>query len=144
MQTKNNYTKEIFNGDIGEVAEILDGAISVRFGDEQIVEYEPLETQDLTLAYCITIHKSQGSEFPAVVIPLTTQHFTMLKRKLIYTALTRARSFCVFVGTYKALSIAVHNFSEHKRRSHLSDFLAQDAEDKILSAQDSCEITFDA
>ncbi|MCL1947321.1 MAG: ATP-dependent RecD-like DNA helicase [Chitinivibrionia bacterium] len=144
MQTKNNYTKEIFNGDIGEVAEISEGVISVRFGDEQIVEYEALETQDLTLAYCITIHKSQGSEFPAVIIPLTTQHFTMLKRKLIYTALTRARSFCVFVGTYKALSIAVHNFSEHKRRSHLSDFLAQDAEDKILSVQDSCEITFDA
>ena len=145
MQTRNNYAKEVFNGDIGEVAEISEGVISVRFGDGQIVEYEALETQDLTLAYCITIHKSQGSEFPAVVIPLTTQHYPMLKRKLIYTALTRARSFCVFVGTYKALYIAVHNSSEHKRRSHLSDFISQDIDDgKVSIESDNFEIIFDS
>ena len=125
MQTKNNYQKSVFNGDIGEIMQIEDGVLQVRFngGGGQVVEYEPMEVQDLTLAYCITIHKSQGSEFPAIVIPLTTQHFTMLKRKLIYTALTRAKKFCVFVGTYKALAIAVKNYSEHVRFSHLSDFI---------------------
>jgi exodeoxyribonuclease V alpha subunit len=134
MQTKNNYEKEVFNGDIGEIIDVFDGVIKVRFGSEQseqIVEYEALETQDLTLAYCITIHKSQGSEFPAIVIPLTTQHYTMLKRKLIYTALTRAKNLCVFVGTYKALSIAVNNFSHHQRRSNLSDFIKENLVGKI-------------
>jgi len=126
MQTKNNYQKSVFNGDIGEILQIEDGVLQVRFaGSGQVVEYEPMEVQDLTLAYCITIHKSQGSEFPAIVIPLTTQHFTMLKRKLIYTALTRAKKFCVFVGTYKALAIAVKNITEHIRFSHLGDFIKE-------------------
>ena len=125
MQTKNNYQKSVFNGDIGEILQIEDGVLQVRFAGGQVVEYEPMEVQDLTLAYCITIHKSQGSEFPAIVIPLTTQHFTMLKRKLIYTALTRAKKFCVFVGTYKALAIAVKNITEHIRFSHLGDFIKE-------------------
>ncbi|MCL2844337.1 MAG: ATP-dependent RecD-like DNA helicase [Chitinivibrionia bacterium] len=144
MQTKNNYDKEVFNGDIGEVIQVSDG-LAVDFGDGQVVEYEPLETQELTLAYCITIHKSQGSEFSAIVIPLTTLHYTMLKRKLIYTALTRAKKFCVFVGTYKALSIAVQNFSQNKRRSHLSDFIVENIDKKVKIEETSAyEISFDA
>lgn len=137
MQTKNNYQKQVFNGDIGEILHIEDSVLQVRFGSGQVVEYEPMEVQDLTLAYCITIHKSQGSEFPAIVIPLTTQHFTMLKRKLIYTALTRARKFCVFVGTYKALAIAVKNFSEHVRFSHLSDFIKEKPNNQVKIKQES-------
>jgi len=125
MQTKNNYTKSVFNGDIGEIAEIDDAALKVRFsGNEQFVEYDNMiDIQDLTHGYCITIHKSQGSEFPAIVVPLTTQHYTMLRRKIVYTALTRAKKLCVFVGTYKALAIAVNNFVENARLSHLCDFI---------------------
>lgn len=144
MQTKNNYTKEVFNGDIGNVIQVSDGSVTVDFGDGQIVEYEAIEAQELTLAYCITIHKSQGSEFSAIVIPLTTQHYTMLKRKLIYTALTRAKKFCVFVGTYKALSIAVNNFTQHKRRSHLSDFIVKNIDKKSNIEHSAYEISFDA
>lgn len=143
MQTKNNYQKQVFNGDIGEILNIEEGILQVRFISGQVVEYEPMEVQDLTLAYCITIHKSQGSEFPAIVIPLTTQHFTMLKRKLIYTALTRARKFCVFVGTYKALAIAVKNISEHTRFSHLSDFIKEKPKTQVKINANQNDLVFD-
>ena len=143
MQTKNNYSKSVFNGDIGEITEINDDTLKVRFASNQIVEYDVLETQDLTHGYCITIHKSQGSEFPAVVIPLVTQHYTMLKRKIIYTALTRAKKICVFVGTYKALAIAVNNFVENTRFSHLADFILQNPQQKYKTGNSVKEFLFD-
>jgi exodeoxyribonuclease V alpha subunit len=121
----------VFNGDIGEILEINDDVITVRFGNDQTVEYEDItDIQDLTHAYCITIHKSQGSEFPAVVIPLVSQHYTMLRRKIVYTALTRAKNICVFVGSYKALAIAVNNFVENVRFSYLADFIIKNPPQK--------------
>ncbi|MDR0304530.1 MAG: ATP-dependent RecD-like DNA helicase [Chitinispirillales bacterium] len=123
MQTKNNYSKSVFNGDMGEIIGIDDDILKVRFLNNQIVEYDVFETQDLTHGYCITIHKSQGCEFPAIIVPLVTQHYTMLRRKNIYTALTRAKKICIFVGTYKALAIAVNNYIENIRFGHLADFI---------------------
>lgn len=110
IQTSNNYDKEVFNGDIGEVAEIdpFERELRARF-DRRTVIYEFGELDEIALAYAITIHKSQGSEFPAVVIPLATQHYMMLQRNLLYTALTRARSLVVLVGQRKALEIAIRN-----------------------------------
>ena len=101
--------------------------ISVDF-DGNIVHYDLAELDELIPAYCMSIHKSQGSEFKAVVIPLVTQHFILLQRNLLYTALTRARHLCVFVGTRKALSIAVDNNKAILRYSSLAERLRLPAE----------------
>lgn len=107
MQVKNNYEKNIFNGDIGFVSNINDETgLSIDFQGNE-VNYELSELDELQPAYCISIHKSQGCEFRAVIIPLVTQQFIMLQRNLVYTALTRARELCVFVGNRRALQIAV-------------------------------------
>ncbi|MBD3243812.1 MAG: ATP-dependent RecD-like DNA helicase [Chitinivibrionales bacterium] len=107
MQIRNNYDRGVFNGDIGSIVDIGgDDELSVDFGGERAV-YSLRELDEITHAYCISIHKSQGCEFKAVVIPMSTQHFVMLKRNLVYTALTRARELCVFVGSRRALGIAV-------------------------------------
>jgi exodeoxyribonuclease V alpha subunit len=124
MQVQNNYDRGVFNGDIGYVIEVADDTgMSVAF-DERAVHYEPRELDELVHAYCISIHKSQGCEFPVVIIPLVTQHFIMLQRNLIYTALTRARKLCVMVGTSRALGIAVRNDESHQRYSRLSERMA--------------------
>ena len=110
MQIRNNYDKDVFNGDIGRIGPIdqTEQELTVRFG-ERSVTYEFGELDELALAYAITVHKSQGSEFKAVIVPVTTQHFVMLQRNLIYTAITRARDLVVMVGTKKAMGIAVKN-----------------------------------
>lgn len=110
MQVRNNYDKEVFNGDIGYLFSIDHGAhtLSVDF-DGRPVSYDWNEADQLVLAYVISVHKSQGSEFPAVVIPLVTQHYLMLQRNLVYTAVTRARQLCVVVGDRRAIGMAVNN-----------------------------------
>jgi len=120
MQIRNNYDKEIFNGDIGRISAIDAQAktLGVRF-DERTVSYEFAELGDLVLAYAVSIHKAQGSEFPAVVIPVTTQHYVLLQRNLIYTGITRARRLVVLVGTKQAMAMAIKNNSPQRRYTQL-------------------------
>ncbi len=108
LQTQNNYTKEVFNGDIGRIVSIAeqDRDVTVDFEGRQVV-YDFGELDELSLAFCLTIHKAQGAEYPAVVIPLHTQHFQMLHRNLLYTGVTRGKKLVVLVGSSKALRIAV-------------------------------------
>ena len=110
MQVRNNYDKDVFNGDIGRIAVIdtTDHSLAVRY-PERTVDYEFTELDEIVLAYATSVHKSQGSEYPVVVLPLTTQHYMMLQRNLLYTAITRARDLVVIVGTRKALAIAIRN-----------------------------------
>jgi exodeoxyribonuclease V alpha subunit len=120
MQLQNNYEKDVFNGDIGWVVKIdLDEQVlDVKFEGKQ-VSFDWSEADQLTLAYAISVHKSQGSEFPAVVIPVVTAHYLMLQRNLLYTAITRARQICVLVGSKRAIAIAVRNNQVAKRYSAL-------------------------
>lgn len=125
MQLKNDYQKLVFNGDIGRVSEIdvEDRSLSVIYQDvdgERLVDYETEELDQLVLAYAISVHKSQGNEYPVVIIPVTTQHFLMLQRNLLYTAVTRAKKMVVIIGTKKAIAIAVKNNRIEERRSLLS------------------------
>lgn len=125
MQITNNYDKGVFNGDMGRICAInyADKTFSVKF-DSESVRYEFLEADQLTLSYAVTIHKSQGSEFPAVVIPLLTQHFVMLQRNLLYTGMTRAKRLMVLVGSEKAVGMAVRNSIREPRYSLLNERLA--------------------
>lgn len=124
MQIKNNYDKNVFNGDIGYVkaVDIGNRALSVIFGDTEHL-YKSGELDQLTLSYAISIHKSQGSEFEAVTIPIFTQHFVMLSRPLIYTAVTRAKKLCIVVGQTRAFAIAIKNAKTSNRRTFLADLL---------------------
>jgi exodeoxyribonuclease V alpha subunit len=120
MQVRNNYDTSVFNGDIGFITSISDeSVITVDFGGMR-VEYEFSELDELTHAYCISIHKSQGCEFRAVVIPVMTQHYIMLQKNLLYTAVTRARELCIIVGMPRALKAAVSNDSGLNRNSGLA------------------------
>ena len=125
MQIKNNYDKIVFNGDIGFVSSINleDRTLTVRF-DGRDIEYDHTELDELTLAYATTIHKSQGSEYPIVVIPVMMTHFVMLQRNLIYTGVTRAKKICILVGTKKALMYAVKHLTVDKRNSLLKERLS--------------------
>lgn len=127
MQIKNNYDKFVFNGDIGFVEEIdtQDRILAVRY-PEQRVEYEYSDLDELVLAYAISIHKSQGSEYAAVVVPIFTQHFTLLQRNLIYTAITRAKKLCIFVGQAKAIGMGIKNNKSLVRTTFLQQFLTSD------------------
>ena len=120
MQTQNNYDKDVFNGDMGYLFAInpTDHTLTVEF-EGRAVTYDWNEADQLTLAYAISVHKSQGSEFPAVVIPLVTQHYMMLQRNLLYTAVTRARQLCVLVGDRRAIGIAVGNDRVSRRHTAL-------------------------
>ena len=124
MQIRNNYDKEVFNGDIGTVesVDVEDRSLSVLF-DGRTVDYEDSELDELTLAYATTIHKSQGSEYPVVVIPLLMTHYVMLQRNLIYTGITRAKKICIIVGTTKALAYSIHNMVVLKRNTRLKERL---------------------
>ncbi|MFH1140402.1 MAG: ATP-dependent RecD-like DNA helicase, partial [Chloroflexota bacterium] len=126
MQTENNYDKEVFNGDIGAVAgfDLEKGEVTMTFDDRQVA-YDQSELDELTLAYAISVHKSQGSEYPAVVLPLLTQHYMMLQRNLLYTAMTRAKKLLVIVGSRKALAIAVKNDKVERRFTGLVQRLAR-------------------
>lgn len=124
MQIRNNYDKAVFNGDTGIIDDIntSDKVMLVRYFD-RIVEYEQSELDELVLAYAISIHKSQGSEYPAVIIPIFMQHFTLLQRNLIYTAITRAKKLCILIGQPKAIGMAIKNNKGVERTTFLTDFL---------------------
>ncbi len=124
MQTENDYDKDIYNGDLGIVSRIdlEEGEITVDFEGREVV-YGVGELDELVLAYATTIHKSQGSEYPAVVIPLTTQHYTMLQRNLIYTGVTRGKRLVVLFGQRQTLAIAVKGKRARRRWSKLKEWL---------------------
>jgi len=121
MQTENDYDKDVYNGDIGEVTRIdfEDRCLFVRYGDRKVA-YDFEELDELVPAYAITIHKSQGSEYPCVVVPIHTQHFVMLQRNLIYTAITRGRRLVVLVGSAKAIAMAVQRKDARRRITALA------------------------
>lgn len=120
IQTENNYDKEVFNGDIGQIIHLDPGEreVTVRFDRREVI-YDFGELDEVSLAYAITIHKSQGSEFPAVVIPLATQHYLLLQRNLVYTGVTRGKMLVVLIGQRKALAMAVKNNKTEQRFSGL-------------------------
>ncbi|MCG2831625.1 MAG: AAA family ATPase, partial [Desulfobacteraceae bacterium] len=120
MQIRNNYDKEVFNGDIGKIARIVadEQALVISF-DGREVGYEFADLDEIVLAYAVSVHKSQGSEYPAVIIPILIQHYMLLQRNLIYTAVTRGRSLVVMVGTKKALAIGINNNKTQKRYTYL-------------------------
>ena len=124
MQIRNNYDKNVFNGDIGYITavDITERTLSITF-DNRVVEYDVTELDEIVLAYAVTIHKSQGSEFPVVVMPVTMKHFVMLQRNLVYTGITRAKKICVLVGTTKALAYAIRNNTVSKRNTKLKERL---------------------
>jgi exodeoxyribonuclease V alpha subunit len=121
MQTRNNYDQDVFNGDIGRI-----GGIDYEFDtlevtiDGRFVDYDAGTIDDLIHAYCISTHRSQGSEYPAVVMVLLTQHYMMLQRNLLYTALTRAKRLVVLVGSRRALQMAVSNNKVSQRFTGLA------------------------
>lgn len=127
IQTANNYELNVFNGDIGRIIAIdkKQNKIQIKFGEDQIVNFERNDMVDLELGYIITIHKSQGSEFDYVILPLVKQYSRMLYKNLIYTGLTRAKKLAIFVGQRDALSMAVKNTSYKKRQSSLRELIEE-------------------
>ena len=124
MQVRNNYQKEVYNGDMGLISELdlEEGELVVTFRDSAAnrpVVYELSELDELVLSYAVSVHKSQGSEYPVVILPVITQHYLLLQRNLLYTGITRARKMAVLVGTKKALAIAVRNNKAEERYSYL-------------------------
>ena len=138
IQTENDYDKEVFNGDIGVISklDLLEKELTVKF-DQREVRYDFGELDELSHAYAITIHKSQGSEFPAVVIPLATQHFLLLQRNLIYTGITRGKRLVILIGQRKALSLAVQNNKITHRFSSLLARLKQSCSSSSSSSSSS-------
>ncbi|HLM45217.1 MAG TPA: AAA family ATPase, partial [Myxococcaceae bacterium] len=128
MQVANDYDREVYNGDLGVISamDMEEGELTVRFEGREVV-YGFGELDELVLAYATTIHKAQGSEYPAVVIPLTTQHYTMLARNLLYTGVTRGKRLVVLIGQRRALAIAVKNKNTRQRWSKLREWMAERA-----------------
>ncbi|MDA8325458.1 MAG: ATP-dependent RecD-like DNA helicase [Nitrospiraceae bacterium] len=124
MQIRNNYDKEVFNGDIGRIVKIdrEEQEIAIDF-DGKVVHYEYPELDEIVLAYAVSIHKSQGSEYPAIVMPVLTQHYILLQRNLLYTGITRGKRLVVLVGTKKAVAIAIKNDKPQKRYTLLRERL---------------------
>lgn len=124
IQRVNNYKLEVFNGDMGtiEAMDLIDQLVAVRFGD-RLVTYDYADLMELAHGYCVTVHKSQGSEYPAVVLPLHTSHFKMLSRNLLYTALTRARKTVVMIGSTRAVGIAMRATEAESRYTGLIEGL---------------------
>ncbi|HEX4423557.1 MAG TPA: ATP-dependent RecD-like DNA helicase [Kofleriaceae bacterium] len=122
MQLRNDYDKSVFNGDIGVIAAVDGGeaTLGVEY-DGRLASYERAELEQLAHAYAVSIHKSQGSEYPAVVIPLVTQHYMMLQRSLLYTAVTRGKKLVVIVGSRRAVSLAVRNADAKRRYTWLAE-----------------------
>ena len=129
MQTKNNYDLEVFNGDIGRITFIdrREGKVAIEY--DRLVHYRRSDLEQLVLAYAITIHKSQGSEYPCVVFPITTAHWIMLQRNLLYTGITRAKKFCILIGQKKALWRAIKNTDTARRYSNLQTRLMDMAQE---------------
>lgn len=126
LQTKNDYEKDVFNGDLGHIVEVDpgEGELVVSF-DGRSVPYDRTELDELAPAYAVSIHKSQGSEYPAVVVPILTQHYVMLRRNLIYTALTRAKRLAVLVGSKRAMMLGLRNAGGDRRYTHLNHRLRE-------------------
>jgi exodeoxyribonuclease V alpha subunit len=125
MQIRNNYDLDVFNGDIGRITNFsrIDKIVEVTF-PEKTVNYDMLDLSELVLSYATTIHKSQGSEYTAVVIPLMTQHYIMLQRNLVYTGITRAKKLVVIVGTKQAMTLAIRNNKVVQRNTNLATRLS--------------------
>lgn len=128
MQISNNYEKNVFNGDMGRLAHInlSEKKFIVLFDSNQSVEYKLDEADQLNLAYAVTVHKSQGSEFPAVVMPLLSQHYMMLQRNLLYTGMTRAKKLLILVGSRRSVAMAVNNSRLEPRFTRLREFLLEE------------------
>ncbi len=126
MQIRNDYEKNVFNGDTGLISWIdpEENQLQVKFGHGETRVFEGREMDSLVHAYCISVHKSQGSEYPVIVLPITTQHYIMLQRNLLYTAVTRAKSLVVLVGTKKAIGIAISNTQIDERNTFLQERLS--------------------
>jgi exodeoxyribonuclease V alpha subunit len=124
MQLRNDYDREVYNGDIGFITELDTAAkkLVVRF-DERNVDYEESELDELVLAYATSIHKSQGSEYAAVIVPILTQHFVMLSRNLIYTAVTRGKKLVVLVADPRAVALALAETRKEDRKTYLAERL---------------------
>jgi len=124
MQTRNDYDLEVFNGDVGWITSIDESGatVHVRFG-QRLVAYSLRELDQLVPAYAITVHRAQGSEYPAVVVPLLTEHYVMLRRNLVYTAVTRGKRLVVLVGQRRALELAVRRHEDAGRCSALAERL---------------------
>jgi exodeoxyribonuclease V alpha subunit len=124
LQTRNNYDKDVYNGDLGYVTgiDLENQTLSVSI-DDRTIDYDWSEADELTLAYAVSVHKAQGSEYPAIVMPLLTQHYMMLQRNLLYTGITRAKHLVVLVGSKRALAMAVKNNQPSNRYSGLSERL---------------------
>lgn len=120
MQIRNNYDKEVFNGDIGTVTRVNteDRELTVVFDGREVL-YDVTELDELVLAYATTVHKSQGSEYPIVVMPVLMTHYVMLQRNLIYTGVTRAKKVLVMIGSKKALAMAIRNVTVTRRNTRL-------------------------
>ena len=128
MQLRNDYDKAVFNGDLGEIAAIdfKEHSFTVNFdGGERPVEYDFEEADQLALAYAVTVHKSQGSEFPAVILPLLSQHYMMLQRNLLYTAMTRAKKLLILIGGDDSVAMAVKNVRQSPRFGNLTAALQE-------------------
>ncbi len=127
LQTVNDYDKYVFNGDLGRIArlDLNAGNLTVAY-DEGEIGYDFSELDELLPAYAISVHRSQGSEYPCVVVPVMTQHYPLLQRNLIYTAVTRARKLAVLVGSPKAIAIAVRNQKAFERHTGLAARLRVD------------------
>jgi exodeoxyribonuclease V alpha subunit len=137
MQMRNNYDKGVFNGDVGWIRSIhkSDATLKVEFVEEAgplYVKYDFHELDELSLAYAVTVHKSQGSEYPVVVVPLVKDHRMLLQRNLLYTAITRAKRFCVLVGQLQALTWAVKNDRVTLRNTRLAERLASASDFRML------------
>ena len=136
MQIRNDYERGVFNGDVGFVARVLesDKALVVNI-DGRAVRYERAQLEELVLAYAVSVHKSQGSEYPAIVMPVTTQHFKMLQRNLLYTGITRGKRLVVLVGTPKALGLAVRNRDVAERNTLLRERLRGETSQRLLEEE---------